>query len=155
MIIFSILTLSFAASLQLGVSWINVQLKINSPKTYKISTSSQTSQRTSLACTFDYVTLVCDNNQTISLQSAFYGSFATECVEGCCAESADDCRESLQEEFPVDWSELLSACQDKTWCQVENLGRAMASCPGGTTPTDYVTVTYTCSGGEANNLHDI
>ena len=101
----------------------------------------------SYACTFNYATLYCPNERSISLSSAHYGVYSSTCDDSCCTASDADCTESMQDTFPIDWQALVEECEGKSHCSVQNLGRAMSSCGGEPVLSDYVFVTYNCSGG--------
>ena len=107
-----------------------------------------------IGCSLDYVTLYCPENSTIQVEEAFYGRYATPCDESCCAPSGDDCRESMEETAPSDWSLLLQQCNNQSFCQFLNPGRALASCDAGqVTSSHYVIATYNCvQEGIQNNL---
>ena len=103
----------------------------------------------SLGCTLDFVSLYCPGSSTIQVESAFYGRYAATCNATCCLPSESDCVESVEEGAPGDWSLLVEECNDKSFCQFKNPGRALASCvEGEATSSDYLLVTHTCFEGE-------
>ena len=101
------------------------------------------------SCTFDDTLLYCASG-SIRIESAVYGHYATECQAStsCCqVDQNNDCTESIEDNFPVDWDDLRSKCDGQTSCSVENLGRAML-CNGQAVGSNYAMVLYNCSEGK-------
>ena len=90
--------------------------------------------------------MYCPNEGAINIESAFYGLYSTPCNSTCCLQSEGDCGEFLEETAPLDWAYLIETCENKTFCQVPNLGRAIESC-GGLSTTDYISVVFNCGEG--------
>ena len=97
------------------------------------------------ACAPNFLTMYCPDG-LIDIESAFYGIYSNPCNTTCCLQSEGDCGESVEETAPLDWAYLLDTCQNKSFCQVPNRGRALESC-GGVENADYVSVTFNCGEG--------
>ena len=105
-----------------------------------------TDSQAGFACDMDIVTLFCTDNKTIDISSAYYGVYAEECPNECCAATPADCTESLETTAPLDWENLLETCQNQTFCQFEHPGRSLGSCEPNVY-SDYVVIGYTCFPG--------
>ena len=90
------------------------------------------------------MTLSCPN-RTIDVISATYGHYATPCDTAfCCAASNADCSASVQDEAPLDWADLLVACQNETSCEFEVPTHDIMACLPPTT-SEYLAVNYECA----------
>ena len=102
-------------------------------------------QFTAFACTNDIVTLSCPGGRTILTVSANYGQYSdevTECTDCCAPNPESDCIELVEENRPSDWLAIQALCDNKTFCQFENLGSVVNECEVGYV-SDYIQLFYT------------
>ena len=99
------------------------------------------------ACNQDIISLSCPSNRTINVTSAFYAQYTQACSDTCCPPYPGDCKESMEENAPVDWNALTTVCNNQTSCQFENPGRDVESCEE-PYHSNYALIYFSCLPGK-------
>ena len=107
-------------------------------------------------CSFNQLVLTCPENQTILLESAYFGLYGyTSTQEDLTCKPphyTSDCTEPMFTNSPGDWLILQELCNGENSCSYTTQAGLMTSC-GEVVGADYTDVRYQCLSGMIESVY--